>query len=628
MRLDRDLASNIVGTTAVLWEAALGAEATSAWMTTLGLLMGARVEEWYKRGWGIRRSLSTEKYGHIIVDVYNSIGGDSFLTGANLEKVAIGCLRCPFGDLIHSAPNLCRLTGSLFGDIGARNFGYAKVIHRRRIAARDESCEIVIHLGNTLESQAERGEEYRSTASPLGAGSTAPPSRAQRIASAGQELREKLLGLGVTVDRWSLLARASGLFRPAATVEEVVQETAALASEGLGGAWAIYLLSPENPDRMEVSAVYHRIPSVAQAVRELLAQNPWVARDLIARSRRDGQPILISSSPGCPMLPSPEERHALDLAGLDSLLVVPLTVESRPLGALLCGSGPDRRLDESDLHVAARFAELAAAAIDTARRERELRETLQARDTFTSAASHELLSSLTQVKALAQISARALHKEDPDGIARVEHNLEAMIRHVDGLAELIRDVADASLITTARMELQRAPTSLNAVVTGVAERFQRIAGEQSKYRMKIELPKEQLMGMWDRNRIDQLLTNLLAGAVARSPHGGLLMVRVERGEQPELEASGQTGREGTAASRSPTALVTILDEGISIPAQEQASLFAPFSRGGIASQARWEGSGLALHICKGIVEAHRGRMWFESRPERGSAFYFTLPLRE
>jgi signal transduction histidine kinase len=114
---------------------------------------------------------------------------------------------------------------------------------------------------------------------------------------------------------------------------------------------------------------------------------------------------------------------------------------------------------------------------------------------------------------------------------------------------------------------------------------------------------EHLEGMWDGERLNQLLTNLISNAVKYSPAGGAVRVSVRGG-------AGE-------------ACVSVADHGIGLNPSEIQRLFQPFTR--MYSHQEVEGVGLGLYISKAIVEAHGGRIWVESVPGQGSTFTVALP---
>lgn len=106
----------------------------------------AYMEEKYRETEAVSVPLTPSSYAKLIVSLKNSIGGAFQVVSSDQQQVHIQTSRCPFGDLVHSAPGLCHMTSSIFGGVAARNFGYAKVELQRRIALGSDRCDICIHL--------------------------------------------------------------------------------------------------------------------------------------------------------------------------------------------------------------------------------------------------------------------------------------------------------------------------------------------------------------------------------------------------------------------------------------------------------------------------------------------------
>ena len=115
------------------------------------------------------------------------------------------------------------------------------------------------------------------------------------------------------------------------------------------------------------------------------------------------------------------------------------------------------------------------------------------------------------------------------------------------------------------------------------------------------------MATVDAKRVEQVLRNLLDNAIKYSPEGGTIAVQAYRDDVKIMLA--------------------VSDEGIGIPAEEWERIFERFHRVENEITRRMRGAGLGLAVCKGIVEAHGGRIWVESQPGAGSTFCFTLPVR-
>jgi CheY-like chemotaxis protein len=162
-------------------------------------------------------------------------------------------------------------------------------------------------------------------------------------------------------------------------------------------------------------------------------------------------------------------------------------------------------------------------------------------------------------------------------------------------------------LKTTRLETGHFPFEFDLVEFGELLRdVLRRRPDDATHPVHAELPEDPLPAWADRDRLVEVLDNLISNAVKYSPAGGAVNVRV--------------------TSQGETLTVTVEDQGLGIASNDLPRLFRPFSRVRTASTAGIEGSGLGLYICERIVKAHGGRLWAESELERGSTFSFTLPL--
>ena len=126
----------------------------------VGLAASHCLEEVVRQQLGCSGPLDPDQYADLIVEIKNRIGGQFERVPGEVGSIRVINHRCPFGDLVVEAPELCRMTSSVFGAIAARSFGYAKVELHKRIAARDGVCDVRVWIDPQLASQ-HRGDEYR-----------------------------------------------------------------------------------------------------------------------------------------------------------------------------------------------------------------------------------------------------------------------------------------------------------------------------------------------------------------------------------------------------------------------------------------------------------------------------------
>jgi signal transduction histidine kinase len=241
-----------------------------------------------------------------------------------------------------------------------------------------------------------------------------------------------------------------------------------------------------------------------------------------------------------------------------------------------------------------------------AERAAALEELDRLKDEFISTAGHDLKGPLTVIWGYTQLLLRRLRGPAPD-LGQAAKVVTAIDAQAHAMARLLDDLFDASCIQAGRLELRTAPCELGECLATVLARL----GEAERERVDVALPDAPLAGEWERARVEQVLANLIGNALKYSPAGARVRVAVERdsGEPGEIE-------------------VAVRDRGMGIPPAELPRLFDRFYRTPQAHASGLTGTGLGLHICWGIVEAHGGRIWADSAGEgRGATFRFTLPDR-
>jgi signal transduction histidine kinase len=213
---------------------------------------------------------------------------------------------------------------------------------------------------------------------------------------------------------------------------------------------------------------------------------------------------------------------------------------------------------------------------------------------------HDLRNPLGAMKlgvgALRQLPALAAEEQARRLLFRVD-------RQIDRLAHMLGDLLDAARIEAGELEL-----SLQEVDVGKAARemMELYAPTSPDHRFELERPDEPVIVRGDPLRIEQVISNLLSNAIKYSPGGGPVRIAVGADEN-----AGE-------------AEIAVEDRGVGIAPEEVATIFQPFRRRPGASKT--PGAGLGLSVVKRIVEAHGGRVEFESVPGEGSTFRVRLPL--
>ena len=220
---------------------------------------------------------------------------------------------------------------------------------------------------------------------------------------------------------------------------------------------------------------------------------------------------------------------------------------------------------------------------------------------FLSTVSHEMRAPLASIKGCA---ATALGNASVLQPAVSQQFFRIIDAQVDNLSELIGNLMDAAQIETGSLSVSPEPANLAVIVDQARSAF--LSGEH-RQTVQIDLPPDLPRVRADQQRVVQVLCNLLSNAARHSPDSSTITVQAEL-KDFQVE-------------------VSVVDEGRGIPAERLPHLFRKYARSGRDEAGL--GSGLGLSICKGLVEAHGGRIWAESEGMGlGTRFTFTIPVAD
>jgi signal transduction histidine kinase len=275
----------------------------------------------------------------------------------------------------------------------------------------------------------------------------------------------------------------------------------------------------------------------------------------------------------------------------------------QPLGTISLLSR-ERRFDRQDLALMVELARRASIAIDNARLYGEAQEATRVREDFISIAAHELRTPLTPLKLQVELVRRHLTKRgielEPGGPALLKL-IDGSDKQIDRLSRLVEDMLDTSRVATGQLTLDLESVDLSELVRELVERLQ---PELSRAKCSLELRVEpNVVGRWDRVRIEQVLINLLTNAT-----------KYGAGKPIELTVTTGAG----------LATIVVRDFGIGIAPEDRQRIFERFERA--VSRRGFGGLGLGLYVARQIVQAHGGAIRVESEIGKGSAFIVELPL--
>jgi PAS domain S-box-containing protein len=255
-----------------------------------------------------------------------------------------------------------------------------------------------------------------------------------------------------------------------------------------------------------------------------------------------------------------------------------------------------RELEQADHELRRRNAELERA-------NKELKELDLLKSDFISMVSHELRAPLTNINGALEL----LNAESPP------HPLLAVVTdQAARLTRFVQSVLNVSRIEAGALSYRFAPVDLQPLLHKVVNDF---AAHSPLHHISVSGDPTTLNVWADRDRIEEVLTNLIDNAIKYSPRGGEIRIEARR-----ADASDSAGRTG------PCVVVSVSDQGIGIPEAELSRIFDRFYRVDRHDSREVYGHGMGLYIARRLIESHRGRLWVESEPGRGSRFSFALPV--
>ena len=304
--------------------------------------------------------------------------------------------------------------------------------------------------------------------------------------------------------------------------------------------------------------------------------------------------------------------RGLEKRGL-ALALKTRVVELEDANALIAGFADElqEKVQAATSELAARIAEIERANEELARLyqiERQqtayLQDLNERKSGFLSMVAHELRTPLTGLRGFTDL----LHMRQDEPDPRRERILLLVSQQVDRLSDLVNELLSLTNIEQQRLTLQRVPCDLAELLSDVVERFRLIYPQRE---IVFDRYMDRCEGHCDTNRLDQVLSNLVENALKYSPEQTPVQVTIDcasgNGDDPEQVR------------------IAVVDQGIGIPADEQARLFGKFYRASNA-EAYQSGLGLGLFISSEIVRQHGGSITLRSVEGEGSTFTILLPL--
>jgi signal transduction histidine kinase len=347
----------------------------------------------------------------------------------------------------------------------------------------------------------------------------------------------------------------------------------------------------------------HRDPNHSALVEQLSGAGPPTLDDSwgVGKVMRTGEPLFLRDVPEgeiAALLSDPEQRRIIAALDPVSCMMVPIRARGRITGAIAVAvaRSAQHRYTTDDLALLEELAGRAGLVADNARLYEAAQAAVRARDEVVAVVSHDIRSPLQTITTACSV----LDLPVPE--ARKAQS-RAMIRRAVGQMErLTTDLLDISRIEAGGIQLQQTEVDAAALLVEVGAAFQATA-DASLIRLEVKV-EPGLPRLWaDRDRLLQVLSNLLGNAFKFTPQGG---------------------RIGLEAARCAMGVrLSVSDTGSGIPPDHVPRLFDRFWQ---ADRKRGPGAGLGLAIVKGLVEGHGGVVEVESEVGRGSTFTVSLPV--
>lgn len=353
-------------------------------------------------------------------------------------------------------------------------------------------------------------------------------------------------------------------------------------------------------------------PAVEALVREFNERFPTDVQGLLANPVfLSGQSILFAEITPATIeatVPDPAQRALLAKINPTSEILVPLRVRDTSIGILtVVRRGAQRPYTPDDVMLVEELAHRVSQSLDNvrlfaaeaqARREAELANQLKLK--FLAMISHELRTPLTSIKGFATTLLATDVQWDPESQRSF---IDTINEEADKLTELVNQLLDLSRLQAGTLSIHPERKAISDVVNAYLAQLESMTRH---HRLIISIPPDLPHLMADPHRVGQVIVNLVHNSAKFAPAGTTITIAaVDQGAMVQIDVS---------------------DEGPGIPTDARSKLFEPFRQLETANVPHSKGAGLGLAICRGLIEAHGGKIWLNESTTSGTTMSFTLPI--
>jgi signal transduction histidine kinase len=232
---------------------------------------------------------------------------------------------------------------------------------------------------------------------------------------------------------------------------------------------------------------------------------------------------------------------------------------------------------------------------------------------FVSIVSHELRTPLTSILGYTEVLLnRDFNREEQQEFI---HTVYTQALH---LSKMVEDLLSISRLEAGQVKLNRWVISLHQVIGDLTKQLNEMQMQSIRHSLLLDIPRDLPPIYVDRDKVRQILLNLVTNAIKYSPDGGEIVLRARELTTPPPSAPPLPSERSV--------VISVHDQGLGIPEHELPRIFERFYRIDNSNTRRIGGTGLGLPLTKSLVELHGGRIWAESELGRGSTFFITLPV--